>query len=150
MKINKKIVSVITGISLFGIGCAAGYLFANRDLGIEGELSRTRERLGNYYTGTQSEMTMLSEFQLSLVTMELYHVRFIIWNQPNYAEIEEKFSKNEKEWDKALEAEHKKPSEFEGGSMAPMDHNMRITDFLQKRINYLNANWRKVKEITID
>lgn len=143
MKINKKIGFVIAGLALLMIGCAGGYWFANRNLGIEGELSRTRERLDRYYTGTQSEMTLLSEFQLTLASMELYHVRFVIWNQPHYAKIEKQFTADEKAWDKALEEEHKKPSEFEGGSMAPMDHNMRITSFLQKRITELKDIWVK-------
>ena len=46
-------------------------------------------------------------------------------------------------WEKRAEAEAQKPSEFEGGSMAPCDHNLRMTFFIQKRIKELKNKWKK-------
>jgi hypothetical protein len=92
---------------------------------------------------TQGEMTTLSEFQLHLAQMELYHVRYIIWNQENYESIEVEFQKDEQRWEENLKKEQAKPSEFEDGSMAPMDHNMRMTAFVEKRINELKLKWIK-------
>ena len=92
---------------------------------------------------TQGEMTTLSEFQLHLAQMELYHVRYTIWNQSNYEKIESEFQKDEQLWEENLKKEQNKPSEFEGGSMAPMDHNMRMTAFVEKRIAELKQKWLK-------
>ena len=46
-------------------------------------------------------------------------------------------------WEKRAEAEAQKPSEFEGGSMAPCDHNLRMTFFIQKHIKELKNKWKK-------
>ena len=127
-------------------GIGGGYAYANRNLGVQGELRDARNKLEHYMLNdamTQGEMTTLSEFQLSLAQMELYHVRYTIWNQENYESIEADFQKDEQRWEEELKKEQEKPSEFEGGSMAPMDHNMRMTAFVEKRINELKLKWIK-------
>ena len=48
-----------------------------------------------------------------------------------------------KEWEKKAEVEAARKSEFEGGSMAPCDKNMRMAYFVRKRIQELNAKWRQ-------
>ena len=85
----------------------------------------------------------MSEFQFHLAQMELYHVRYTIWNQKNYEKIEADFQKDEQAWEQLFKDEQEKPSEFEGGSMAPMDHNMRMTSFIEKRISELKSKWLK-------
>ena len=145
---NKKrfIAEVACGAILLAGGLCGGYAYANRDLGIQGELRTARNKLEHYmlnYAMTQGEMTTLSEFQLHLVQMELYHVRYTIWNQENYEAIEKSFQKDEQRWEEELKKEQAKPSEFEGGSMAPMDHNMRMTSFIEKRIAELKQKWLK-------
>ena len=141
MNTKKWITQVACGTLLLAAGFGGGYVYANRNLGIQGELRDARMKLNDNFTGAQSEMTTLSEFQLTLVQMELYHVRYTIWNQKNYEQIEAAFLKDEENWDKELKKEQKKPSEFEGGSMAPMDHNMRMTVFVEKRIAELKEKW---------
>ena len=143
---NKKrfIAEVACGAILLAGGLFGGYAYANRDLGIQGELRTARNKLEHYmlnYAMTQGEMTTLSEFQLHLVQMELYHVRYTIWNQENYEAIEKSFQKDEQRWEEELKKEQAKPSEFEGGSMAPMDHNMCMTAFMEKRIKELKDKW---------
>ena len=145
---NKKrfIAEVACGAILLAGGLCGGYAYANRNLGVQGELRDARNKLEHYMLNdamTQGEMTTLSEFQLSLAQMELYHVRYTIWNQENYESIEADFQKDEQRWDEELKKEQEKPSEFEGGSMAPMDHNMRMTAFVEKRINELKLKWIK-------
>ena len=145
---NKKrfIAEVACGAILFAGGLCGGYAYANRNLGVQGELRDARNKLEHYMLNdamTQGEMTTLSEFQLSLAQMELYHVRYTIWNQENYESIEADFQKDEQRWEEELKKEQEKPSEFEGGSMAPMDHNMRMTAFVEKRINELKLKWIK-------
>ena len=145
---NKKrfIAEVACGAILLAGGLCGGYAYANRNLGVQGELRDARNKLEHYMLNdamTQGEMTTLSEFQLSLAQMELYHVRYTIWNQENYESIEADFQKDEQRWEEELKKEQEKPSEFEGGSMAPMDHNMRMTAFVEKRINELKMKWIK-------
>ena len=145
---NKKrfIAEIVCGAVLLFGGTSVGYAYANRNLGVQGELRDARNKLNHYLVNeamTQSEMTTLSEFQLHLAQMELYHVRYTIWNQENYESIEVEFQKDEQRWEDDLKKEQEKPSEFEGGSMAPMDHNMRMTAFVEKRINELKLKWIK-------
>lgn len=145
---NKKryIAEIVCGAVLLTAGIGGSYAYANRNLGVQGELRDARNKLEHYMLNdamTQGEMTTLSEFQLSLAQMELYHVRYTIWNQENYESIEADFQKDEQRWEEELKKEQAKPSEFEGGSMAPMDHNMRMTAFVEKRINELKLKWIK-------
>ena len=143
---NKKrfIAEVACGAILLAGGLCGGYAYANRNLGVQGELRDARSKLEHYMLNdamTQGEMTTLSEFQLHLAQMELCHVRYTIWNQENYESIEADFQKDEQRWEEELKKEQAKPSEFEGGSMAPMDHNMRMTAFVEKRIKELKDKW---------
>ena len=62
---------------------------------------------------------------------------------PAYESIEADFQKDEQRWEENLKREQSKPSEFEGGSMAPADHNMRMTAFVEKRIKELKQKWIK-------
>ena len=86
-------------------------------------------------------MTILSSYELNLAFMEHYLTEYRIWNQPGYKEIEKQFMEDCERWRKELETESQKPSEFEGGSLAPMDHNLRMTQFVQKRIDELKTKW---------
>ena len=146
MSKKRFIAEIVCGAVLLFGGASVGYAYANRNLGVQGELRDARSKLNHYLVNeamTQSEMTTLSEFQLHLAQMELYHVRYTIWNQENYESIEVEFQKDEQRWEEDLKKEQEKPSEFEGGSMAPMDHNMRMTAFVEKRINELKLKWIK-------
>lgn len=134
---------IFCGTVLLIAGGVTGYTYAERNRGIQGELRDARYKLESNYNGTQSEMTTVSEFQLTLAQMELYHVRYTIWNQANYAKIESDFLKDEQRWEKEFKKEQQKPSEFEGGSMAPMDRNLRMTAFVEKRIAELKSKWLK-------
>ena len=140
-KTNIAVIASGTALMISALlnGCAC----PDKNLGIQGELRNARMKLEANYTGTQSEMTIVSEFQLNLALMELYHVRYSIWNQSNYGKIEADFQKDEQAWEQRLKKEQEKPSEFEGGSMAPMDHNMRMTAFIENRIIELKAKWLK-------
>jgi hypothetical protein len=112
----------------------------------EDELRLTGEKMEHFLTHdamTQSEMTIASEYMLQLANMEKYLIEYRIWNQPGYEKIEKVFMADCDAWNKRAEAEAKKPSEFEGGSMAPCDHNMRMTYFVRKRIKELRTKWQK-------
>ena len=111
----------------------------------EEELRLTRERLDKYLFNeenlTQSEMTIMSEYLLRLARMEQYMIEYRIWNQPGYDKIEKQFMADCELWNKKLEEESRKPSEYEGGSMEPMDRNLRMTDLVRKRIEELKTKW---------
>lgn len=142
----KKSFVFISCLALLGIGVSSGCTYVKPNQGIQGELRHTRKKLEFYMTNeaiTIGEMTTLSEFQFHLAQMELYHVRYTIWNQKNYEKIEADFQKDEQAWEQRFKDEQEKPSEFEGGSIAPMDHNMRMTSFIEKRISELKAKWLK-------
>ena len=111
----------------------------------EEELRLTRERLDKYLFSeenlTQSEMTIMSEYLLRLARMEQYMIEYRIWNQPGYDKIEEQFMADCELWNKKREEESKKPSDYAGGSMEPMDRNLRMTDLVRKRIDELKTKW---------
>ena len=112
----------------------------------EDELRLTRERLDKYLFNeenlTQSEMTIMSEYLLRLARMEQYMIEYRIWNQPGYDKIEKQFMADCERWNKKLEEEARKPSEYAGGSIAPMDRNLRLTDLVRKRIDELKTKWQ--------
>ena len=148
MKINKFLivgVAVVSAVLLSGCVNISmdNHTFWGPNLGIQRELRTARTKLDDCYTGSQSEMTMVSGFQLALAQMELDHVRYTIWNQSNYGKIEAAFQKDEEAWERRLKAEMEKPSEFEGGSMAPMDNNQRMTALIVGRIAELKEKWCK-------
>ncbi|MBR7130975.1 MAG: hypothetical protein IKC82_03170 [Lentisphaeria bacterium] len=112
----------------------------------EDELRSTRNRLEDYLWNdamTQSEMNILSQYMLQLANMEKYLLEYRIWNQTGYEKIEKEFLADCKAWEKRADAEAQKPSEFEGGSMAPCDHNLQMASFIEKRIEELKTKWKK-------
>lgn len=112
----------------------------------EDELRSTRTRLEHYLINnamTQSEMNILSEYLVQLANMEKYLLEYRIWNQPGYEKIEKVFMADCEAWEKQADAEAKKPSRYKGGSAEPMDHNLRMASFIEKRIEELRTKWRQ-------
>ena len=112
----------------------------------EDELARSRNRLERYLmndTMTQSEINILSQYMVELANMERYLLEYRIWNQSNYNKIEKAFTADCEAWEKRADAEAKKPSQYKGGSLEPTDHNLRMTGFIEKRIEELRTKWRQ-------
>ena len=112
----------------------------------EDDLRKTRERFEHYLqhdVTTQSEMNLVSSYMVQLANMEKYLIEYRIWNQANYDQIEKDFHADCEAWEKRAEVENQKPSQYKGGSMEPMDHNLRMTGFIEKRINELRTKWRR-------
>ena len=112
----------------------------------EDELSSTRNCLEHYLMNnatTQSELNILSQNMVELANMERHLLEYRIWNQSNYDQIEKSFTADCEAWEKRADAEAQKPSQFEGGSLAPMDHNLRMASFIEKRIEELRTKWRQ-------
>ena len=78
----------------------------------EEELRQARERIDRYLfneeTLTQSEMTILSSYELNLAFMEHYLTEYRIWNQPGYDKIEKQFMADCELWNKKLEEDEAK------------------------------------------
>ena len=112
----------------------------------EDELARSRNRLERYLMTdamTQSEINILSQYMVELANMERYLLEYRIWNQSNYDQIEKSFTAECEAWEKRADAEAKKPSQYKGGSAEPMEHNLRMTGFIEKRIEELRTKWRQ-------
>ena len=112
----------------------------------EDDLRETRGKLMHYVINdvmTQSEMNLVSSYLVQLANMEKYLIEYRIGNQANYGRIEKEFNADCEAWEKHAEAENQKPSQYEGGSLAPMDHNLRMTGFIEKRIHELRTKWRR-------
>ena len=112
----------------------------------EDELAHTRGRLEHYLMNdamTQSEINILSQYMVELSNMERHLLEYRIWNQSNYDKIEKAFTADCEAWEKRADAEAKKPSRYKGGSAEPMEHNLRMTGFIEKRIEELRTKWRQ-------
>lgn len=123
--------------ALFLTGCAARLP--------EEELSLARERLDQCldHVSTQSEMNLISADIFALAQMERRWIEYRICNQPGYDRIEKDYMNDCDEWERKAEAEAKKPSPYEGGTLAPYERNRRMEYFEQQRIEELKAKWRK-------
>ena len=112
----------------------------------EDDLRQSRGNLEHYLLNdarTQSEMNLVSSYMVQLANMEKYLIEYRIWNQSNYDQIETEFHADCEAWERLAEAENQKPSQYEGGSLAPMDYNLRMTGFIEKRIHELKTKWRR-------
>ena len=90
---------------------------------------------------TQMEMTRRSANELELAYVERYLIEHQIRNQPGYDNIEKQFMADCERWNKKLEEEGRKPSDYAGGSLEPMDRNLRMTALEEKRIVELKTKW---------
>ena len=89
----------------------------------------------------QGDMTQISGYELMLACIERDLVQYRICNLPEYMKIEKEVIADNKRWNKILEEEDKRPSEYAGGSMEPMDRNLRMTALVQEQINELKTKW---------
>ena len=92
---------------------------------------------------TQSEMNLISSYALQLSNMEKALLEYRICNRPDYRKIEKAFQADCEAWEKRVKKEASKPSPYEGGSFAALDHNSKMTDCVNKRIAELKTKWRK-------
>ena len=111
----------------------------------EEELRLARERLDKilFKDGrlTQGDMTQISEYELTLACIERDLVQYRICNLPEYMKIKKEVIADSKRWNKILDEEYKSPSEYAGGSMEPMDRNLRMTARVLEQIDELKIKW---------
>jgi hypothetical protein len=143
-RMNKKNISGIIGgaMLLLGAFCIGMGSCPTPGSTIQGELREACMKLGEHYTGTQSEMTMVSAFQLQLALMELEHVRYTILSQENHVEIESAFMQAEQAWEEFFQQEQEKSFDpLEHGSIAVFDHNLQMVDLVVQHIATLQESW---------
>lgn len=139
-----KMSLLVAATLLFLVGCSTR--LPEEELRLpEEELRLAREQLDKilFKEGrlTQSEMTIISEYELTLAFMERNLIQFRIANLPEYIKIDKQVIADSKRWNKILDEEYKSPSEYAGGSMEPMDRNLRMTALVQEQINELKTKW---------
>ena len=117
-----------------------GILAAAALLVLTGSATRLPED-GGRKTLTQMEMTRRSADELELASMERYSIEHRIMNQPGYEKIEKRFMADCELFEKKLQAEWEKSSEYAGGSMEAMNRNDRMTALVEKRIEELKTQW---------
>ena len=145
---NKKriLVEICCGIILLVAAFYGGYAYANRNLGVLGELQKARYKIEYCFMHdavTQVDMNLISGIQGQLAIMELQHLEHMIYCQDNYSEIQEEFIKDEKLWQEQVKKLQEEPSEFEGGSFATTANNMQMTSLLEQRISLLKTKYLK-------
>ena len=83
----------------------------------------------------QNQKSMLIQYAISQ-GWDIYNIQ----SDDDYAGAD----RRRPEFNKLLaDAEAKKPSQYNGGSAEPMDHNLRMTGFIEKRIEELRNKWRQ-------
>ena len=96
-----------------------------------------RELYGNA-NFSQWNLNMCSSFLRRLAEMEL------AWRQVEvgFSQMEANYMKWQDEWDKRLEEDRQRPSEFAGGSMEMMDCALRQYDLLCEQLDELEYKWK--------
>lgn len=127
-----------------GIGVGA-YCFTphNVEQTLEFSLEKLEKELDENGDFRQAHLNTLSGYLLGIATMQCDWAGLEICNRDDYGKIEAEYLKEDKAWDRAFHAEQAKPSEFEGGSMAPFDSNMRLYSLLRERLKILNKKYRR-------
>ncbi len=143
---RKTALKVTVAVSLLAGAFAAGR-WTGHPVSVETELRHAQDRLEYLFANEgdfrQAHLTTVSAYIRQLADMELYWISLRIWNQPDYGKIEKDYMQDEQAWEKRLQDEASKPSEYEGGSMAPMDCNMRLAAMINQRIDDVKNKWLK-------
>ena len=75
--------------------------------------------------------------------MELAWRRIDVENSASYARLESDYIKWSQDWERKLEEDRKRPSEFAGGSMEMMDACLRQYRLLCGQLEELESKWEK-------
>ncbi|MDD3663243.1 MAG: hypothetical protein PHT84_05270 [Candidatus Pacebacteria bacterium] len=127
-----------------GIGVGA-YCFMPHNVEQVLDLSRKKLEKELMENGdfSQTHLNTLSGYLREITYMQCYWIGLEICNSDYYSKIEPEYLKEYESWHQAFHAEDEKPSEYEGGTMAPLDCNMRLYGLLCERLNTLNTKYRK-------
>ena len=79
--------------------------------------------------------------EAELACMERRRLEYCIRNQTGCEKIKKQFMADCELFERKLKTEWTRSSDYAGGSMEPMDRNLRMTDLVEKRIAELKTKW---------
>lgn len=136
--------SLLPGFCLL-LGIGAGHLLT-RSYSVESALQSARQECERELHGnadfSQLKLNICSSFLRRLAEMELAWRRIDVENSASYARLESDYIKWSQDWEKKLEEDRKRPSEFAGGSMEMMDACLRQYGLLCEQLNELECKWK--------
>lgn len=91
---------------------------------------------------SQWNLNMCSSFLRRLAEMELAWRQVEVENSTGFNQMETDYIKWLDEWEKRLEEDRQRPSEFAGGSMEMMDCALRQYDLLCEQLDELECKWK--------
>ena len=147
---HKKIVCtmLVPTISLL-IGAGIGHVLP-RNESVESVLQTARKECERELYGnanfSQWNLNMCSSFLRRLAEMELAWRQVEVENSAGFSQLEADYTKWLDEWDKRLEEDRQRPSEFAGGSMEMMDCALRQYDLLCEQLDELECKWKNRKK----
>ena len=137
--------SLLPGFCLL-LGIGAGHLLT-RSYSVESALQSARQECERQLYGnadfSQLELNICSSFLRRLAEMELTWRRIDVENSASYARLESDYIKWSQDWERKLEEDRKRPSEFAGGSMEMMDACLRQYRLLCGQLEELESKWEK-------
>lgn len=128
------------------LGMGTGHLLP-RSYSVESALQSARQECERQLYGnadfSQLELNICSSFLRRLAEMELAWRRIDVENSASYARLESDYIKWSQDWERKLEEDRKRPSEFAGGSMEMMDACLRQYGLLCGQLEELESKWEK-------
>ena len=141
---NQKLWQIVLPVCCLLFGMGAGHLLT-RSYSVESALQSAREecerelhRNGNF---RQWHLNLCASFLRRLAEMELAWRRTDVENSVSYSRMESDYINWSQEWEKRLEEDRKRPSEFAGGSMEMMDAALRQYGLLCGQLEELESQW---------
>ena len=135
---------LIPGIFLLA-GISIGHALP-RNESVESALQTARKECERELYGnanfSQWNLNMCSSFLRRLAEMELAWRQVEVENSAGFSQMETDYIKWLDEWDKRLEEDRQRPSEFAGGSMEMMDCALRQYDLLCEQLDELECKWK--------
>lgn len=135
---------LISGIFLL-VGISIGHVLP-RNESVESALLTARMECERELYGnanfSQWNLNMCSSFLRRLVEMELAWRQVEVENSAGFSQMEADYMKWQDEWDKRLEEDRNRPSEFAGGSMEMMDCALRQYNLLCEQLDELECKWK--------
>ena len=149
IKCGKIVCMALVPLIFLLIGISIGYALPQNE-SVEAVLLTARKEcereLNSNENFSQWNLNMCSAFLRRLAEMELAWRQLGVTNSASYSQIEPEYMKWCQEWDKKLEEDRNRPSEFAGGSMEMMDAALRQYWLLCEQLDELECKWKNRKK----
>lgn len=149
IRYQKIVCTVLVPVITLLIGAGIGHTLP-RNESVESALLTARKECERELYGnanfSQWNLNMCSSFLRRLAEMELAWRQLEVENSAGFSQMEANYMKWQDEWDKRLEEDRNRPSEFAGGSMEMMDCALRQYDLLCEQLDELECKWKNRKK----